>query len=186
MAFISSGTGLGAGLVLNGVLYRGYHEAAGEVGYLLPGVEALGRRYGKFGAMENLVSATGIAERARRQLGGIRPDSELEKLSAAQVYQAARRGEPWAKEIVEEMVEFMSMVVANIATLLDPELIILGGGDSSAPDLLIQPILAKVEGVIQHVPRLEASQLGSQAVVMGGIALVLHLTKDYYVVQRLR
>jgi glucokinase-like ROK family protein len=185
LVLLAIGTGMGAGLVIDGVIYRGYNEAAGEVGYLLPGIQALRKRYDQFGAMENIVSGSGIAERARSLMNGSRPAPELLALTAADVFDAARQGETWARQIVDETADYLSMAIANIATLLDPELVILSGGVSHSTDLLIAPILERIEGVIQHIPRLVVSELGAKATVMGAIALVLHLTKDYYVVRRL-
>lgn len=185
LVLLSIGTGMGAGLVFDGVIYRGHHEAGGEVGYFLPEVGALGRRYDQFGAMENIVSGTGIAQRAKNILRGSKTESELEALTASDVFDAARKGEPWAVHIIDETANYLSMVIANISTLLDPELIIFSGGVSNSTDLLIPPILDRLDGVIQHIPRLEVSLLGAKATVMGAISLVLHLTQDYYVVRRL-
>jgi glucokinase len=185
LVLLAMGTGLGAGLVIDGVIYRGHHEAAGEVGYFLPGIDAIGRRYEQFGAMENIVSRTGIAERARELLRQTRPAAELGALTAEDVFLAACRGEPWASQIVDETADYLSLVVADISTLLDPELVILSGGVSECTQILIPPILQRIQGLIQHVPRIEVSTLGAKATVMGAISLVLHLTKDYYVVRRL-
>jgi glucokinase len=185
LLLLAIGTGMGAGLVIDGVIYRGHNEAAGEVGYLLPGVGALGQRYDQFGAMENIVSGTGIAERAKMLLTGSRPEAELEALAASEVFDAARNDETWAVQIVDETVDYLSMVIADISTLLDPELIIISGGVSKSMNALVPLILKRLDGVIQHVPRLEVSTLGARATVMGAISLILYLTKDYYVVRRL-
>ncbi len=185
LLLLAIGTGMGAGLVIDGVIYRGHNEAAGEVGYFLPEVGALGKRYDQFGPMENIVSGTGIAERAKRLLSGTKPASELDVLTASDVFEAARNAESWAVQIVDETADYLSMVIADISTLLDPELVVLSGGVSNSTDLLIAPILARLDGVIQHIPRLEVSTLGARATVMGAISLILHLTKDYYVVRRL-
>jgi glucokinase-like ROK family protein len=185
LLLLAIGTGMGAGLIIDGVIYRGHNEAAGEVGYFLPEIGALGKHYEQFGAMENIVSGTGIAERAKRILNGTYPEAELQALTASDVFEAARNGEDWASHIVDETADYLSMVVADIATLLDPELVILSGGVSNSMDMLIPPILRRLKGVIQHVPRLEVSALGAKATVMGAISLILHLTKDYHVVRRL-
>jgi glucokinase len=185
LVLLAIGTGMGAGLVVDGALYRGHTESAGEVGYFLPGIEALRQRYDQFGAMENIVSGTGIAERARNILRDTNPGHPLTTLTASDVFGAARTGEPWANQIVEETADYLSMVIADIATLLDPQLIILSGGVANAMDVLIPPILKRLEGVIQHVPRLEVSTLGARATAMGAISLILHLTKEYYVIRRL-
>lgn len=185
MLLLAIGTGVGAGLVIDGIIYRGHNESAGEVGYFLPNIQALGKRYEQFGAMESIVSGIGIAGRARQLLSGSISEEQLGILNASDVFDAARKDLDWGKQVVAETVDYLTMVIANISTLLDPELVILSGGVSNSTDLLIPPILKRLDGIIQHIPRLEVSTLGPNATAMGAITLILHLTKDYYVVRRL-
>lgn len=179
---IAVGTGIGAGIVVDGAILRGHHQAAGEIGYLVPGPQYLGRRYERFGALESLASGTGIAERARellqRQALPV-PDD----LTAEAVFAAARRGEPWAQQVVNETVDYLSLAIANICAVLDPEVVVLGGGVARSSDLLIEPILQRLDGVLPVHPRVVASELGRRATVMGAIMLVLDATTERYVVQ---
>lgn len=182
---ISVGTGIGAGIIVDGALYRGHRQAAGEIGYLPPGVGFLGRRYDQFGALENLASGTGIAERARLLLEQQNlpiPDSGL---SAEQVFAAARRQEPWAVQAISETVDYLSLAIASVSVLLDPELIVLGGGVALSADLLVEPILRRLDGVVPHPPRMVVSTLGRRAAVMGAIMLVLNGTTEHMVVERI-
>jgi len=178
---ITVGTGIGAGIIIGGALYRGHHEAAGEIGYLPPGIEFLGRHYEEFGALESLASGIGIAERASQLLAqeGRTVPSEL---SAQEVFAAARQGEPWAQQVVNETADYLSLAIACVSTLLDPEVIILGGGVARSADILIDLILQRLEGVVPFVPRLVASPLGRRAAVMGAIMLVLNATTEHVVV----
>ncbi len=185
LVLLAIGTGMGAGLVVDGIIYRGHNESAGEVGYLLPDPGALNKRYDQFGAMESAISGLGIAERAKNLLkktGSLDYDPSID---ASEVFTAARNGKEWAVTVVDETVDLLCLTLANISTVLDPEVVILSGGVSNSYDLLIPPVLKKMDGVIQHIPRIEVSQLGSKATAMGAISLILHLTKDYYVVRRL-
>ncbi len=175
VVLITIGTGIGAGLVIDGTLYRGSHEASGEVGYFLLGREFLGKRYDGFGAFESIASGTGIAERARHILADV---------TAEQVFEAARQGHAWAQTIVDETVDYLAMAIANISTLLDPEMIILGGGVANSADVIVDPIRRRIEGTIPIQPQLAVSRLGRKAVVMGTIVSLLHHTVDYYVVRR--
>lgn len=184
MVLIAIGTGIGAGIILDGALYRGTNEAAGEIGYLLPGRQYLGRRYDQFGAFEGLASGTGIAERAAALLPTDHPLAQRE-LSAEDVFAAQRDGEAWAKQVVDETVDYLALGIATVSALFDPELIVLGGGVSGASDVLLQPILDRIDGAIPLAPNLQVSTLGRRAVVMGTITSVLHLTTDYYVLRRL-
>lgn len=185
LVLLAIGTGMGAGLVVDGIIYRGHNESAGEVGYLIPEPKALGRKYNQFGAMESLISGLGIADRAKKILIKTESQEFVNTIDASEVFKAAKNGKDWAVTVVDETVDLLCLTLANISTVLDPELIILSGGVSNSYDLLIPPILKKMEGVIQHIPRIEVSQLGSKATAMGAISLILHLTKDYYVVRRL-
>jgi glucokinase-like ROK family protein len=182
---IAIGTGIGAGIITGGALYRGHNQGAGEVGYLLPGVEFLGRCYDQFGALESLASGTGIAERACQLLEQENKPIPSEDLTAHDVFAAARGGEAWAQQVVSETIDYLSLAVASISALLDPEIIILGGGVAGSADLLIEPILQRLEGVVQFIPRLVASPLGRRAAAMGAIMLVLNATTEYSVVKRL-
>jgi glucokinase-like ROK family protein len=176
MILITLGTGMGAGLIVDGVLYRGAHDSAGEVGYLLPSVEALGMRYDHFGAMESIVSGTGIAERAHQRLG---PRAAEHALSARHVFEAARQGEDWAQQVVDETIDYLTLAIANISSVLDPELVILGGGVANSAQALIPPICERMQGLIPYPPRIEASDLGYRATVMGAIALTVLATTGY-------
>jgi glucokinase-like ROK family protein len=184
LVVITVDTGIGAGIIVGGALYRGHNQAAGEVCYMLPGVEFLGRDYDQFGALESLASATGIVKRARQLMmeEGI---PVPEDLSAEDVFAAARNGDSCAQQVVSETVNYLSLAIANISATLDPEVIVLGGGVARSDDLLIEPILQRIEGVVPFVPRLVASPLGRLAVVMGAIMLVLNITTKYLAVKRL-
>jgi predicted NBD/HSP70 family sugar kinase len=108
-----------------------------------------------------------------------------EGLSAEEVCAAARSGESWAQQVIGETVDYLSLAIASVSTLLDPEVIVLGGGVARSADLLIGPILQRLEGVVPSLPRLAASSLGRRAAAMGAIMLVLNATTDHFVVKRL-
>jgi len=156
LVLMAIGTAIGGGIVLNGTLYRGHNCAAGEIGYMVPGVGHLGRRYDNLGALEGLASGTGIAERARAVLAERAPQD----LTAREVFAAARGGASWAQEILAETVDYLALAVANIASVLDPEVIVLSGGVAQSADLLIEPIQRRLAGVVPFLPRLVASSLG--------------------------
>ena len=108
-----------------------------------------------------------------------------EGLSAEDVFGAARAGERWAQRVVSETVDYLSLAIASVSSLLDPEVVVLGGGVARSADLLIEPILKRLDGVVPFVPRLVASPLGRRAAVMGAIMFVLNATTERFVVRRL-
>jgi len=185
MILIVSGVGIGAGIIIDGALYRGAREASGEIGNFIPGREFLGKNYQDFGALENVASGIGIVERARASLQSKHETVEVASLTADDVFVAARQGQPWAASIIDETVDYFAIAVANLAVAFDPQLIVLGGSVSSFPDLLIAPILKRLEGATPTPPKLVISKLGLRAGVMGAITNVLHNTSNFYVVQKL-
>jgi len=146
----------------------------------------LGRRYDRFGALESLASGTGIAERGQRLLKQTGSPAPSKALNAEDVFNAARNGESWALQVVDETVDYLSLAIATVSSLLDPEVVVLGGGVARSADLLIEPILKRLAGVTPFVPRLLASELGRRAAVMGAIMLVLNGTSERYIVRRIR
>ena len=184
LVLIAIGTGIGAGIVINGMVYPGAHHMAGEIGYLLPDRSHLGRSYPGFGALEQLASGTGIAERACHVLQSRLSPEQLEALTSEDVFAAARQHEPWATSILEETVDYLAQAIASISLIFDPDVIILGGGVSGSADLLIDPILKRLEGTIPILPRIQASRLGYRAVVYGAIIQLLRITSNYYMLQK--
>ena len=180
---IALGTGIGAGIILNGALYRGAHESAGEVGYVIPAREFLRQRYDGFGALENVASGSGIAERARQLLKDRLTSAELASMNAETVFEAMDHGETWAQTVIDEALDYLAMLVVNICTIFDPELIVLSGGMTRSRDL-VSPILKRIEGAVPIPPTIVSSQLGYQATVLGSIVTVLQNTEDFYTVHK--
>src|SRR5690606_26335898 len=127
-----------------------------------------------FGGLESLASGQGIAERANRQHPSTPP------LTAAEVFSAARAGEPWAEAVLEETIDYLSIGLANLSVILDPQAIIIGGGVAEAGDLLFEPIRRRLAQVIQFVPEIRPAQLGKYAPALGAVTLVLKATTAPY------
>jgi glucokinase-like ROK family protein len=189
LVLIAVGTGIGAGVVIDGSIYRGSHQSAGEIGYLLPERSLLGKPYEGFGALEGLASGMGIAERARKALQANGQAAKLgtatAPVTAEDVFAAARRKEQWACGVVDETVDYLAQAVAAVSLCFDPDVIVLGGGVARSADLLIEPVLARLKGALPVPPALVASPLGYQATVMGAIINLLHNTSDFYIVRKL-
>ena len=163
------GTGIGGGVILNGQLYQGHNQAAGEIGWMVPGRASLDRSaVSGFGGLESLAAGIGIAERANQQSPSQKP------VTAQDVFTAARAGERWAEALLEETVDYLSIAVANISALLNPEAIIMGGGIAEASDLLIDPIYNRLEEVIQFIPEIRPAQLGKYASALGAVTRILN------------
>jgi predicted NBD/HSP70 family sugar kinase len=163
-AFVSIGTGIGMGLVLGGKLHRGAHGAAGEIGYL-PFSEGHGadvddaRQRGSFEAASTAAAVVRAASRA-----GL-ADAD----SALQVFSAAAGGDSAAAAIVAEEALLVAKAVCAVVTVVDPELIVLGGGIGQAPGFMAA-VHAELKLMAPVLPEVKMSALGADAVVEGCVA----------------
>ncbi len=146
------GTGIGGGLILEGKLYHGASDVAGEIGHTT--IDSTGRRCkcGNYGCLEAYASGPAIAERAREALRGDEGESILvsmvdgdqRKITAQTVYEAAKRGDSVAREVVRETARFLGAGVANLLNIFNPDTVVLAGGVTQAGDALFQPLRAEV------------------------------------------
>lgn len=181
VALIAIGTGIAAGLVANDELQRGAHLRHGEIGWMVPGREFLGKTYSGFGPFEVETSGPGIAKRACALLAGKRSENELASLTSEDVFNAARKGEDWAKLVVAETVDYLAILIANVMAFYDPDIIILSGGVSRSSDLLINPILRLVQGCVLTQPNIVVSSLEYKAGVLGALVNLLLNCPEFYI-----
>ena len=171
------GTGVGAGIIINGQLFHGAHDAAGEVGYLTIGRESLACAYPGFGHFESVAGGHGIAEHARRALADAGLE-ELEHLTARDVF-ALRETQPAAAAIVEQALDYMAIAVANIACLFNPERIVVGGGVVNPNPWVVDAIRERLAGRIPDLPAIVPAELGGAAVLVGALSLARERTSGY-------
>jgi predicted NBD/HSP70 family sugar kinase len=166
-AYLHVGTGVGAGLVLNGELYRGSSGAAGEVGYLpLAAADLRDPNTRRRGALDIAAGASGVVGLAREL--GLSPP-----LSAKRVFALARRGDETARRVVAIEAERIALAIAALVPVVDPELIVLGGGIGSNGDLLLEAIEQELRRLSPFHPRVEVSALGEEASLHGAVATAL-------------
>jgi predicted NBD/HSP70 family sugar kinase len=164
--FISVGTGVGMGLVLDGKLYRGASGAAGEVGYLPIGADPYDRQVRRRGAFEEAINGAAVVRAAREAgMAGAR--------SAEKVFALARRGDPLAGRVVEDEARRLALGLAVVTAVVDLELVILGGGVGGNADLLLAPVERELRALSPLRPRLAVSALGEDAVLQGALATAL-------------
>ncbi len=163
-AFVSVGTGIGMGLIVHGSLHRGAHGAAGEIAYLPLGDDradpAEARRRG---TLEAASSGSGVVRAAR--LSGMRGGG----LSARRVFEAAKAGDENAAQVVAAEAVLVAKALASIVAVVDPELIVLGGGIGRAPGFAAA-VGEALEPMAPFVPEIRVSALGDDAVVEGCLA----------------
>ncbi|WP_053206073.1 ROK family transcriptional regulator [Jiangella muralis] len=169
------GTGIGTGIVTGGRLHRGSRAAAGEIGYMLLDRSSLARLFPGFGDLESRVGSAGLTRQARER-GIAAPDGR--PLTAADVFDLVRSGSVEARALLEETLDHVALAVANLCTVLDPELVIVGGEMGGAADLITPGLRDRLVGRIPHVPRLAASELGDDAVIVGAAELAARLVRN--------
>ncbi len=170
--FLQVGAGLGAGLILEGRLFRGATGAAGEVGYLPLGAEdPHDRASRRFGALETDIAARGIARTARKL--GMRGS-----LDPRRIFAAARRGDAIAGRVVDVEAERMAQAIAAIVPVIDPELVVLGGGVGRNGDLLLEPVRRELRALSPFSPRIEVSTLGEDAALQGALMVALDAARN--------
>jgi predicted NBD/HSP70 family sugar kinase len=164
-AFVSIGAGVGMGLVVDGELVRGAHGGAGEIGYLPSGRDPFDERHRLHGGLEDEIGATGI-------LAALRDRSGRELESVHDVFTLARDGDYAARAVVQGVARRLGVAIASVIAVIDPELIVLGGGIGSNPALL-GPVRQTVAELVPLTARIESSRLGDQAALHGAIAVAL-------------
>lgn len=154
LAYVSIGTGVSAGLILHGELYRGVHGMAGEFGHIV--VDPTGPRCncGAYGCLETFIGGPAIA-RLGRQAAQTDPDTMLRRyptLTAKEVYAAAAGGDAAAQAIVESAGAYLGRALQYLVMFYDVECIVLGGGVARAGETFLAPILREWERQRQASP----------------------------------
>lgn len=145
LVMVTLGTGVGGGIIVDGKIVAGAHGAGGEVGHACvePEEEAV-CNCGNHGCLEQMTSATGIVRLAKKYLASHDTPSSLrergESISAKAVFDALKEGDAAAEAIVQEFSEYLGRALAVFACVVDPEVIVVGGGVSKAGQILIDGV----------------------------------------------
>lgn len=148
---VTIGTGIGGGIIVDGRLYHGASDCAGEIGHTT--IEANGRRCkcGNYGCLEAYASGPAIARRAVEAIEAGQPtrlpeyvNSELDRITAQTVYQAAHDGDELAEEVVSDTAKFLGAGIANLVNVFNPEVVVVFGGVTYAGDRLFVPLRREV------------------------------------------
>ncbi len=179
LVYLTVSTGIGGGIILDGKLWHGLRDAAGEIGHmtLLPDGPLCG--CGNRGCLEALASGPSIARRARELLATGRPSRlrDLGEFTSADVASLAQAGDPVACEVWESAVQFLAIGVAAAVTILAPDRVVIGGGVTRAGDLLFEPLRRAVKrrvklAPVEDVPILPAA-LGADVGILGAAAVAM-------------
>lgn len=178
---VTLGTGIGGGIVLDGRVFHGASDLAGEVGHMT--IDSTGRKCkcGNYGCLEAYASGPAIAARAIEGLeagaASLLPslvDGDLSRLTAETVYEAIVAGDVYAKEVMRETAKFLGTGLANLINLLNPDMIVISGGVTRAGEHLLEPLRSEVRRRAFRkgfeTCEIVVSELGGMAGVVGAAA----------------
>ena len=180
--FLAIGTGIGAGILIDGVILRGHHDIAGAIGWM-----GLSRpfedEYGSCGSFEYHASGEGIARIARELLAGDSNYSgklskkDLRQITSHDIFEAYESHDPIAIKVLEDCIAYWGMAVANLVSIFNPEKIIFGGGVFGPAARFLDQIKAEAQRWAQPISMkqvsLEVSTLGGDAGIIGAGRLAL-------------
>lgn len=181
--FLTIGTGIGSGMIINHKIYRGSHFAGSEIGHMIVGDNFYNCNCGNNGCLETFSSATAMIKFARYRLEKDSIKSRIldkaagkaENINAKIIFDAAGEGDQLAMETVDRMIKYLSIGIINIYNILDPEIIAIGGGVSKAGDYLVERLKISVSKMF-FTPNIEygdivLAQLGNEAGILGAAFL---------------
>ena len=182
MLYMTVSTGIGGGIIIHGKLYTGSQGFAGELGHIIIDRNGPPCGCGSVGCLEALASGTALARMARERLaqgetgrlveacGG-----DLEKLDAVMVTEAARDGDPLARDLVRQVSANLGVGIVSLVNAFDPEVVVIGGGMSNSLDLFMPGIAAEMDrppfARLRQGVSIVRSELGDDAGLLGAAAL---------------
>ncbi len=182
VAYVKVGSGIGAGLLLGGNIYRGANGYAGEIGHITLDNKGPLCSCGNRGCLESFAGGAALAEQAkqavrsgkRTRLSLIEP---LESITARDVGEAARLGDLVSQQIVTEAGRYLGTAIASLVNLFNPHIVVVGGGVAQMGDLLLEPIRETVSRrslqPSYHAVRIVSSVLGRRSTCMGAVVQAL-------------
>jgi predicted NBD/HSP70 family sugar kinase len=171
LAFIKVATGIGSGHIINGALYRGAGGTAGEIGHIAIDPNGPQCVCGLRGCLATFIGADALLARARTRWKRKKPPT------VADIVGGARAGDPVARELVDEVGQYLGIAVAGLLNLLNPAVVVLGGEITAVGDLLLDPLRATVRSRALSTSvaetRIVSSRLGERSIAVGAATLVL-------------
>ncbi|MBU0951995.1 MAG: ROK family glucokinase [Elusimicrobia bacterium] len=179
MLFVTLGTGIGGGLIINNQLYSGKDDAGGEIGHMTLFPDGIKCNCGNFGCIEMYASATGIVRRTKEALkSGKKSILSVfgNNFTSKDVYCAALKKDKLAFEIMADTGKYLGIIFSSIASLLDLDMIVVGGNVSNAGETLLRPIRKEVQARVMYPAnkvKIIKARLGANAGVIGAACTVL-------------
>ncbi|MBP5265994.1 MAG: ROK family glucokinase [Lachnospiraceae bacterium] len=180
VVMVTLGTGIGGGIVINNQIVTGHHGAAGEIGHIVVNPdEILECNCGNHGCIEQYASATGIVRLAKRHMDRSQkasPIRDIADLTAKDVFDYAKKKDELSVEIVETVCGLLGKLIAKICNVVNPEIVLIGGGVSKAGDIIIDNMMEDFTSEVFHASKdtkIALATLGNDAGIYGGLRLIL-------------
>jgi len=177
---VTLGTGVGGGIIVDGHVVAGFNGAGGEIGHITVNNDEIEPcNCGQYGCLEQYASATGIVRMAKRKLAKTAEETSLRNfpdVTAKDIFDEAKAGDQVAIRLVDELGEILGAALSNMACVVNPEIIVIGGGVSKAGQILIDTIRQHYVETAFHAcrdTRFELAALGNDAGMYGCMKLVL-------------
>lgn len=180
VVMVTLGTGVGGGIIVNGQMVTGHNGAGGEIGHITVSKSEIEPcNCGQYGCLEQYASATGIVRVARRKLAKSQEETALrtnENLTAKDIFDAAKAGDDIAIQLVDEVCGILGGALSNISAVVNPEVIVIGGGVSKAGSILIENVQKHFIETSFHACRdtkFALAKLGNDAGMYGCVKMLL-------------
>lgn len=180
--FITLGTGVGGGIVINGKVRSGFNGVGSEIGHMIVGENFYPCNCGRNGCLETFTSSTALINYTIKLISEGNETSivnkakgSLQDINGKIIFEAAKEGDYVANKAVDRLVKYLAIGITNIINIIDPEIIALGGGLSGAGDFLLAKVREEVERVryMKMIPigKIVLATLGNEAGIIGAAAL---------------
>ncbi len=184
MVFVTLGTGVGGGIVVEGRLLHGAHGAGAEIGHMvLNRNETAVCGCGKRGCVEQYCSATGIVRLAKQALESSKEESTLRQLSSPtckDIFDAGKQGDQLALQVLDQYYAYMGEFLADVCCVVNPEVVVIGGGVSKAGEVLLDGLKPYFNKYVFHAAsevKFTLASLGNDAGAYGAFKLALDAAK---------
>ncbi|MCC5911392.1 MAG: ROK family protein [Clostridiaceae bacterium] len=176
--FLTLGTGLGGGIIINHQVYSGSHGIGTEIGHVVVGENFYDCTCGNNGCLETFVSATALVKYCKKLLVDHKDSTifkkvngDLEKINAKIIFDCAREKDIVALQVIQRMVHYLAIGIGNLINIFDPEVIALGGGVAAAGDVFLEQLQEEIKKYIyvksMNVTKIAIAQLENDAGIVG-------------------
>ena len=180
--FITIGTGIGSGIIIDGKIWRGAHGIGGELGHVILDLDGVPCTCGNHGCLERYCSATALIRMAKEAVA-VHPESlllssvqnDISRIEAKTVFDCSVKNDAVAQSVLKRYISYLAQAVASVINFLDPEIIVIGGGVSKAGKALLDRLAAEYPNYVifrdQRMSEIKLAVLGSEAGIIGAAML---------------